>query len=731
MHEIPKRANRVSLIIWQALRRPPTWLAPCCILSASCIAFVPVLYNEFLDNDASVNFVASLNQYGLISAKLKWIFSTLHSGYYQPLPWLTFALDFIVWELDPLGFHLTSLMIHTSNAVLVYFLARQLLAVSFPNLIASNELALQSAAGFAALFFALHPLRVEPVAWLSARNDLLSVFFFLVTILCYFRAAVGPDADRYRLTWTLIAVFAYALSLLSSPLAVAWVWVLVIIDFYPLRRLGKNSVRWFGPDTRRVLWEKYPFVALAFASWSMAYFAEQGVSHSFTNHDHGAVTGLAPFLYAVCFYFWKTLLPLFLSPTYEVPNWNWICVIQVALILSITLGLIFIRHRRPAGLAVWLCYLVMVSSPLITQGTFRFLSDRNSYFPSLCWALLAGAGLFCYVQSSLRRKIGHFGFIIVGILGPLILVTFGVLTWQQTFVWRDSETLWRYAVAVAPGSREARRRLADLLTDKLRDEEAMEVYLQAVKKDPKSAAAHIDLGAALAQRANLDEAVDYFRRAIRLDSTSAEAHTGLGNLLMKLGQFGNAIEHYRKALESNAADAVVHVNLGIALAAKGSLNEAVRHYQKALHLDASNANAYLNLANIFAAQGALENAIQNYRKALRVRPGHAEAHFNLANVLVGRGNFDEATAHYREAVKHKPDFAEAYYNFGRILAAQGQLDQAIELFRQAVGVRADFAEAHASLSQALEEQGKKDDAVKHHQEALRIMKSRQGSVRRR
>ena len=233
------------------------WLVPVLIAVLTGAAFFPALENGFVDWDDEKTLLDNPNYRGLGWDQLRWMFTTFYMGHYQPLSWMTFGLDYLLWGIDPFGYHLTNLLLHTANAVLFYFLTLRLL--SLPARAVPGEFALQVAAGFAALVFALHPLRVESVAWVTERRDVLSAFFLLWTILCYLRATAGAEGDSARWRWLSAAVIVYGLSLLSKAGGITLPVVLLVLDVYPLRRLGVEAGKWFGPAARQVWWEKVPF----------------------------------------------------------------------------------------------------------------------------------------------------------------------------------------------------------------------------------------------------------------------------------------------------------------------------------------------------------------------------------------------------------------------------------------------------------------------------------------
>ncbi|MGH7828942.1 MAG: hypothetical protein ACREP8_02080, partial [Candidatus Binatia bacterium] len=242
-----------------AAPRLPRWLLPAFIPLATFIAFLPALQNGFVDWDDYKNLVENPHYRGLAWTELRWMFTTFHIGHYHPLTWMSFGLDYWLWGMDPMGYHLASLVLHAANALLFYFVSLRLLRLGF-SLPVLPQLSLPVAAAVAALFFSLHPLRVESVAWATERRDVLSGFFLLSTVLCYLRAITAAEGGQARWRWLAAAWIVYALALLSKAIGMTLPLILLILDVYPLKRLGGGRGKWFGLEARKVWWEKIPFL---------------------------------------------------------------------------------------------------------------------------------------------------------------------------------------------------------------------------------------------------------------------------------------------------------------------------------------------------------------------------------------------------------------------------------------------------------------------------------------
>ena len=602
--------------------RPVGWALPVLIAIVTLVVFSPALQNGFVSWDDDKNFLENPLYRGLGWSELRWMFTTSQGGHYQPLSWMTLGLDYLLWGMNPRGYHLTNVLVHAANAVLFWFVSLRLLSLAFFRTSAAKDLALHVAAGLAALVFSVHPLRVESVAWATARRDVLSAFFFLWTLLCYLRASTVAETVSARRRWMTAAVFVYALSLLSKAIGMTLPVVLLALDVYPLRRLGGGSGKWFGPGVRRIWFEKVPFLLLAAIFGIVALLIQGDAGALKPLERYGLASRLAQALFGAVFYLWKTAIPLGLSPLYELPAelgpLDWPYILGGVAVLGISIALLALRERWPAGLAIWVYYLVVLAPVSgITQTGAQITADRYSYLSCLGWAILAGAGLLRCWRAWIGGRIGLRTLITVEGLAIAIVVGLGVLSWRQVQVWHDSEKLWRHVLAI----------------------------------DPKSSIAHNSLGVVLVGRGELKEAIEHYREALQMDPAYAKAHNNLGSALAMRGELQEGVEHYREALRIDPAYAKAHYNLGVALARQDHLEEAIAHFRQALQADPAYAMAHHNLGTALAIQGELEEAVDHFRQALQIQPEFAEAHESLGRALAQQGKRDEAVQHYQEALR--------------------------------------------------------------------------------
>jgi len=662
---------------------------PVSIALITFIVFVPTLQNGFVNWDDDSHLLENPHYRGLGWEQLRWMFTTCFHGSCMPLNWVTYAMDYVFWGMNPAGYHFTSLLIHAANAALFYFLSLRLLSLRIGTSNILPNLPIRLAASFSALFFSLHPLQVEAVAWTLGREIAIAGFFFILTLLCYLRAAENASPGLPRRGWIGAAWILYAMSLLGKEAALTLPFALLVLDIYPLRRLGGGHGRWFGPQVRHVWWEKTPFLLLALAAGVRAMLEKQEAGSIYPITEYGLLPRFTQVLYSLTFYPWKTLIPTALSPLYPLHPftglWKSPVLLSGALVLSLSAGFFVARRRWPAGLAAWVFYVILLMpvSGIVAFGPYR-AADRFSYLPSLGWAVLAGAGLYYCWQLWLSDRLGLRTLILTQSLAALLLIALGTLTWNQIRIWHNSERLWRHALALEEKSSFAHNNLGLVLTERGALEEAISEFRRALEIDPAFVEAHTNLGNFLAQQGSRQEAIDHLRRALQIDPAFVNAHNTLGNILADRGELDDAIGHFRKALQINPELAMTHYNLGRALAKRGDSAEAMVHYHRALVIDPRDADVYNNLGLLLLSQGSLDRATEQFRQALRVNPNYAKAHFNLGKVYAQQDRLDDAVLNFQQALRIQPGVPEIHENLARTLARQGKRNEAVQEYEEAV-----------------------------------------------
>ena len=577
------------------------WLVPAATVAVTWVVFWPTLRNGFVSWDDLQMFPANPGYQGLGWAQLRWMWTTFHYHEYMPLTWMTYGTDYVLWGLDPAGYHLTNLLLHTVAVLAVYLLGRRLLVLGGVASKAGEPAILAVAPGVGTLLFAIHPLRAEPVAWVSARGSILGGLLLVLTTLAYVKAVDRPAGSRARRGWLTASVGLFGLALLSRLTSVMLPMVLAVLDVYPLRRLGGGPGRWLGPEARSVWREKVPFLGVALAGVPVAFLARRlsgglTVSQALSQLADGvAVSG-----YGLLFYLRKTLVPRGLSPLYERPAelnpWDWPLVVSVLGVAIITGLLVAVRRRWPAGLTAWVCYVALLLPTLgLVPFGLQLVADRYSYAGCLGWTWLIGAGWAMWWGAWRSRRVGTPVWITSQGLLVALLAGFGVLSHQQVQIWRDSKTLWTHTVAV----------------------------------EPRAGAAHAALGAVLESEGRLQRAAHHYHEAARLWPHDGERYADLGRVLLEQGKPLDAAASLREALRRMPDSAALHAMLGLALAHGGRADEALQHHGWAVRMNPGSPIVKYHLALLCVRLGRLDEAVRHFTEALAARPGFVEAREGL------------------------------------------------------------------------------------------------------
>jgi protein O-mannosyl-transferase len=525
-------------------------IAPFAIAALTVAVFAPALHYGFILWDDDRNLLTNPFYRGLGWAQIRWAFTSAVMGHWIPVTWLTFGVDHALWGMNAFGYHLTNVLLHAANAALFYLLTRRLLRL---GLTAAPAWAITLGAIVSALFFAVHPLRVESVVWITERRDVLSALFYLLTVLAYLKACAADGPPRRR--WLVVSLGAYTLGLLSKSLIMSLPLVLLVLDVYPLRRARGN---W-----RRVLVEKLPYLGLAVTAAVVSVLvviAKVGLT-SAAAYPPSARAAMA--LYSLVFYVWKTVLPLGLAPMYELPARVGLTSprFMVAALVAVGVSVVLLIARRswPAALAVWLVYGFTLApvSGIVHNGP-QLVADRYSYLSCLGFAVLVGAAVAAVASAGTIPRPLRGGVVLVGV-GWIIGLT--ILTSEQLPVWRDTEEVWRHSLEV----------------------------------DPDCAFCHGQWGALLGNRGELGQAIAHFERVVALRPDNVRHRGNLGLALLKAARPAEAAAQFERMLAAEPGDAETRTRLGLALAQQGKLAEASGAFERASRDNPRHVGALLNL----------------------------------------------------------------------------------------------------------------------------------------
>jgi tetratricopeptide (TPR) repeat protein len=622
------------------------------ILLVTLGVFAPLCWCDFVNYDDHAYVVDNVHvRSGLTSASATWAFSTLHFANWHPLTWLSLELDHELYGLNAGGYHFTNLLLHSANSLLVFWLLRRMTGKVWCS------------AAVAALF-ALHPLHVETVAWIAERKGVLSSFFGLLAILAYVRYAEMPTFARYCLVAGL-----FALGLMAKPMLVTLPAVLLLLDYWPLRRWPappkQSKACEAAPVTlSRLVLEKVPLLLMA-AALGVATITAQGLEGA-QNSWSGLPTRLANVPVGYAAYLRKTAWPSDLAVHYEYPEVVGYQTLLCALALLAVSYLVWRRRHERYLVVGWLWFLGIL---VPTAGFFRILgghliADRYTYLPLIgLFLMVVWAGADCLQR---RPELAR---ILIGGLA-VALVACAVLSWLQVQTWRNSVTLWEHALAVAPRNATAEECLGRALKDAGRDDSAV-THLEAALRLPASnviaGSAHSNLGDLYSKRGALAEALRHYEESLALvdarDTSSKNGlfcsnHSGIAVVRFQQRRFEEAIHHFNLSLEGDPRAWHTRLKLALALRALHRYAEAERHFAGVVELDAASSVANFGLGEVLARQNRLEEAVACYRRALALDPANVSCHCHLAGALQQLGNSAEAEAEYQKAFRLNPHWAE-------------------------------------------------------------------------
>ena len=604
---------------------------------------------------------------GLTLKGISWAFTTFYESNWHPLTWLSHMMDVELFGLMPAGHHLVNVFIHIANTILLFLILKRMTSAVW-----------QSA--FVAALFALHPLHVESVAWVAERKDVLSAFFWILTIGAYAQYAEKPNAQRYLLT-----LLFFILGLMSKPMIVTLPFTLLLLDYWPLKRFSfdrqgdtqevlttgavnrrKKKRKGQSSDSNKIsapsesipslfpsvqirplLLEKIPLLILSAASSIITYVAQQkgGAMESLQNLP--LMERIANATVAYIIYLFKMCWPLNLAVLYPHPVTYpiWQSLGAAFLLTVITLSAIAWVRRFPYFTMGWFWYLITLIPVIgLVQVGVQAWADRYTYIPLVGIFMAMAWGISELTkQWSYRNKI-------LSISAGIVIFLLTVLSWQQIQFWKDDFSLYPHAIRVTENN--------DM--------------------------AHNNLGTTYYNKGDLDRAMRHYRVAVEINPQKSGTYYNMGNVLADQGHFQEAMDQYAKALQFQPSNVAAHNDFGNVLMLQGRYDKAIEHLQEAIRIAPDYAKSHGLLGHIFAEQGKRQEAIKHYKMALQINPKLVDVHYNLGTLLANQGQMDEATRHFAMAVQLDPNYAKAHNNLGMALLIQGRIDNAIFHFQEAL-----------------------------------------------
>ncbi len=684
------------------------------IILAVCVAYWPSLRGGFIMDD---DLLLTSNPSIAAPDGLYSIWFTTDECEYYPISYSSFWLEWRLWGMNPLGYHITNLILHIATVLLIWLVLRKL---SIPG------------AYLAALLFAVHPVNVESVAWIAQRRSTLAILFSILSILCYLRAEEGREArDQGRTNarnekrrrgvknthrswgwrnWYWLSLLGFLLAMLSKGSVAILPVLLLGLMWWQRRRIDFAALMRIAP---------FLLIAIALSLVNMWFnlrgFDEPIRSASVAERCAGAGA-------AVWFYLSKALAPLnltFIYPQWSIDTRNILWWMPVGAAVIATTVLIWKRESgwdRPL-LAAWLFFGVALSPILgffdIGAMQYSLVADHYQH--------IALIGVVALVSASItwcQRQPG--GFPWTTSMAVVLVGTLTLLTWRQNGLYESPLALYEATLGKNPESWLVHNNLGFELANSGRAEEAIRHYHQALRLKPNYVEALDNLGVELMKSGQVEKAIQLYEQALRINPNHFATHNNLGVALINRGRIQEGIEQYEQALQLRPDYAPANINLGVALGNEGKVQEAIAHYTMAIRLNPDSPEAHFNLGNVLFKTNQLSEAIEAYRRALDLRPDYAEAHTNLAIALASAGKPLEAIEHYKRAVQLDPNSLVAQNNLGNALARADRPQEAVAHLEAAVRLKPDSGSIHNNLGVTLADLGRFPEAIEQFQQAIQL-----------
>jgi tetratricopeptide (TPR) repeat protein len=644
------------------------------IVTATLIAYEPIRHNGFVNYDDDRYITENPNVTGGITrTSIVWAFTQPHSFMWHPLTTLSHILDCQFFGLNPLGHHSVSVLIHIANALLLFLILRNITGTTW-------------ASAFVAAVFALHPLQVESVAWAAERKTVLSGLFWLLTMAAYIHYARKPGFGRYMLL-----LFVFGLCIMTKPTVVTLPFVLLLLDYWPLERIGGPG---FVPKGLRrgrqevslkwLIIEKIPLLAISAFLGVMTYVAQKGGEAVVSLDIIPLDTRIANMFSSYIKYIGKLVWPSGLAVRYPHPCVTllnfWVVMCAILLIVLTVVIVCYIGRRKKYVVVGWLWYVgTLVPMIGLVQSGGQEMANRYMYISMLGLLIIIVCAAKDFVASRLRMKI------VVAILAVVLLSALVILTRMQVRHWQNSITLYEYALKVTQNN----------------------------------ALAENNYGIALSEAGRLDEAISHLNKALSITPNMPEAEKNLGRAYLEQGKAGEAVACFRKIIESNKASAEAYSHLGSALYIQKKYDEAIKCFDKALSLDPNYLDARYGMGLSLMATNRFNEAIVCFNEVLRQNGDSAKVHYNLAVVLGKQKRYDEAIEHLAKVLQLNPKYPEAHNKIGFALQLAGRPDEAIKYLNEGLKINKD-QETYANLGSAYIKMGKYDLAIENLSKAIEL-----------
>jgi tetratricopeptide (TPR) repeat protein len=713
-----------------------------CLLLAgiTLVCYWPVTTHQFICLDDHYHLFESPHiSSGLTWAGVRWAFSTGYGCNWHPLTWISFMQDSQMYGMNARGFLLTNLLLHTANSVLLFLLLNAMTQRLWPSALVAG-------------LFAWHPLHVESVAWASERKDVLSTFFFLLTLWAYERYVwrgssleirgskfdansnkgnfknSAPRSSHSAL-FKLLALLFFALGLMSKPMVVTLPFVLLLLDYWPLQRFDIFQFSSLRANLAPLVREKLAFFLLALAASVVTYAVQKSGGAVSSVADFSITRRIANASLAYAGYLSKTTWPVNLAAVYPMPLQLHVgqTIFSAVLLGVLTAFFAMSARLRPFVVMGWLWFLgTLVPVIGLVQAGAQAMADRYMYIPSIGLFILIVWGFASFLNAVLGKKFLSVGASVVAISACL------VCTHIQLGYWRDSETLFRHAVAAIPDNYLGYDSLGKAFQDQGRKDEAISCWNKAVQLAPEYAEAQYNLGTMLLEQGKEEQAIPHLRAAVEAAPRNASAHQNLGNAYLKLGDLGQATVHYAESAALMPDVPIFRRVLGSVLLRQSRWSEAALVLADALRLEPTSAEANRNLGVALINQGRGAEALTCFSEAVRLQPDY-DMRFNLGLALLDQHQAARAAEQFAECVRLSPNETKSHYRLAVALSQQHDLKGAIFHYHEALRLTPEFPDALNELARLLAcapEDGLRDgaEAVKLAEKACALTNNQQPTM---
>jgi tetratricopeptide (TPR) repeat protein len=587
-------------------------------------------------------------KYGISPESAIWAFTATVLANWHPLTMLSHMLDCQLFGLNPLWHHLTSVLFHTANTLLLFWVLKRMTGKIW-------------ASAFVAAAFALHPLHVESVAWIAERKDVLSGFFWMLTIASYVRYTEYQSIGRY-----LLVFLVFGLGLMAKSMLVTLPFVLLLLDYWPLgrfqwgRRFGHR--RWSSPH---LIIEKIPLFILSAVSSIVTYVVQQHAGAMELEKIYPLNIRILNSAVSYIAYIGKLIYPSRLAVLYPYPGDSlplWQPIVSILMLVAISAGVLYSSKRYLTTGWFWYIGTLVPVIGLVQIGQ-QMMADRYTYLPSI--------GIFIMVAWGTAELAARWRYreIILGICAGIMLITLSICTLLQIRYWRTSSALFERAISVTKNNYIMHCNYGTSLSEEGRYDEAIKHLSIALQINPSYYYVHYAIGTVLLKQEKFDEAIECFKKSLRFKPNFYKAYSGLGGALYKQGKTDLAIENWKMALSLNPYYHLPGYNIGEAMIEQGRYEDSIYYFKAAVKAKPDWAEAYYEMGRAFYLQGNRESAVEQYTKALQIKPGYTIARIMLAHTLVEIGRIQPAIEQYYETLKLEPDQVYALKNLAWLFAA--------------------------------------------------------------